>query len=167
VRADASRRNDGLLRILERVEADEPHAERLRRRQRRFDQACFGPCTEHQNAMRKQRADERQHHRVAHEQQSDERQRDRQQPFVIGGDRPRQQLRTEECERNADGRRKDHANDVRALRQRLAAPIQTERAVEADDRRRKEERYQCNVGVLDAVLSGIQSNDEQNRDEQP
>ena len=49
----------------------------------------------------------------------------------------------------------------------LAASIQTERAVEADDRRRKEERYQCDVGVLDAVLSGIQSNDEQNRDEQP
>ena len=68
--------------------------------------------------MRQQRADERQHHRVAHEQQSDERQRDRQQPFVIGGDGTRQQLRTEERERNADGRRKDHAHDVRALRQR-------------------------------------------------
>ena len=79
--------------ILERVEADEPHAERLRRRQRCLDQPCFGPGTEHENAMRKQRADERQHHRVAHEQQSEQRQRDRQQPFVIGGDGPGQQLR--------------------------------------------------------------------------
>ncbi len=165
-RHHASRRHDILLRLLERVEADQPQAQRIGRRQRRLDQPRFGSGPQDEDAMRHQMRHQRQDDHVPHQQQAEQREDDRGDPVVAQHVDAGHPVRDEKCERNADRRRKHDAQEVRAGRELLGAAVEAERAVQADDRQREQEREQGRFRMRDALLT-VEAQYEHDRGEQP
>ena len=103
---------------------------------------------------------------MPHQQQAEQRESDREHPVVLQDVDTGEPLCDQERQRDPDRGRKDDAHEIRARGKPLRAPVQPERAVQADDREREEQREQRGIRMRDIALP-VHLEDEHDRGEQP